>query len=243
MLTSRQDAYGHLMYDYFRYGSGQEIIERDDGFISISTGPAAYFQGYENWPGYERRAIDGFVRGKVLDIGCGAGRHSLHLRQKGFDVTGIDVSPLALRVCRARGLKKTRLLSITQISPLLGCFDTILLMGNNFSLLGKFDRAERLLKRFHRITSPQGRIIALTRDPYATNLREHLDYHRLNREKGRMAGEAKIRVRYKKYATPWLHFLMVSKKEMKKLLGVTGWKMIKSLDGPEGIFIAVIDKK
>jgi 2-polyprenyl-3-methyl-5-hydroxy-6-metoxy-1,4-benzoquinol methylase len=36
-----------------------------------------------------------FVKGRVLDVGCGAGRHSLYLQEKGFDVLGTDISPLA----------------------------------------------------------------------------------------------------------------------------------------------------
>ena len=33
------------------------------------------------------------VRGRVLDIGCGAGRFALYLQGKGLDVTGIDLAP------------------------------------------------------------------------------------------------------------------------------------------------------
>ncbi len=49
-----------------------------------------------------------FVNGRVLDVGCGAGRHSLYLQKKGFDVLGIDVSPLAVKVCRLKGVKKLK---------------------------------------------------------------------------------------------------------------------------------------
>jgi 2-polyprenyl-3-methyl-5-hydroxy-6-metoxy-1,4-benzoquinol methylase len=52
------------------------------------------------------------VKGRVLDIGVGAGRHSLYLQEKGFNVLGIDVSPLILEVCRKRGLKKSKLMQI-----------------------------------------------------------------------------------------------------------------------------------
>jgi 2-polyprenyl-3-methyl-5-hydroxy-6-metoxy-1,4-benzoquinol methylase len=71
-----------------------------------------------------------FVKGRVLDIGCGAGRVALYLQKKGFDVSGIDVSPLAVKVCKLRGLKKARVLSISNIGAKLGKFDTLLMFGN-----------------------------------------------------------------------------------------------------------------
>jgi SAM-dependent methyltransferase len=135
MLKDWQDAFGHEIYDHFVGKGGCEIIERDDGFFSISTGPKLYFSQYEEWPRSEQEAMK-YVRGKVLDVGCGGGRHSLYLQGQGFDVVGIDNSPLAVEVCKARGLQNTRILSITQVTRQLGVFDTILMLGNNFALVG-----------------------------------------------------------------------------------------------------------
>jgi SAM-dependent methyltransferase len=242
MLKDGQDAFGQEIYDHFRGKGGYEIIERDDGLFSISTGPKLYFLGYEEWPESEQEAMK-YVTGKVLDVGCGAGRHSLYLQEQGFDVVGIDNSPLAIEVCKARGLQGARILPITQITRQLGVFDTILMLGNNFGLVGNPKRAKRLLRRFHRMTSEVGRIIAQTRDPYETDLPEHLEYHARNREKGRMSGEARIRVRYKKYVTPWIDFLMVSQEEMEALLEGTNWEVRDFIDGEQGLYVAVIEKR
>jgi 2-polyprenyl-3-methyl-5-hydroxy-6-metoxy-1,4-benzoquinol methylase len=57
------------------------------------------------------------MRGRVLDIGFGAGRIAIYLQKKGFDVLGIDVSPFAILVCKLRGLRRAKLISITQLSP------------------------------------------------------------------------------------------------------------------------------
>ena len=92
-----QDAYGHAVFDYLKGMGGSEIGERDDGFVSPSGGPKVYFGNYRDWSPDQRKAMR-YVRGRVLDIGCGAGRHSLYLQEKGFDVLGIDTSPLALKV-------------------------------------------------------------------------------------------------------------------------------------------------
>lgn len=242
MLKAGQDAFGHEIYDHYTGKDSYEIVERDDGFFSLSPGPGLYFLDYEEWPECEQKAIK-YVQGRVLDVGCGAGRHSLYLQGRGFDLLGVDVSPLAIEVCKARGVQKTRVLSVTQISHQLGVFDTILMLGNNFALVGNVKRARWLLKRFHRMTSEAGRIIAQTRDPYQTDLPEHLEYHTRNRERGRMSGEARIRVRYKRYVTPWIDFLMVSKDEMKTILEGTNWKVRDFIAGQQGVYVAIIEKR
>jgi SAM-dependent methyltransferase len=242
MSQDNQDAYGHLIYDYHQGKDSYEIVERDDSFFSLSSGPELYFLGYEEWPEAEKEAMK-YIQGRVLDIGCGAGRHSLYLQERGFDVLGIDNSPLVLKVCKARGLRKTQLLPVTQVNRQIGVFDTLLMMGNNFALLGNIKRARWLLKRFQAITSDTGRIIAQTRDPYQTDTPEHLEYHARNRERGRMPGEARIRVRYKRYVTPWFDFLMVSQQEMITLLEGTNWVIRDFLDGQGGGYIAVIEKR
>ena len=134
MLKDYEDAFGHEIYDYFHEKGGYEIVERDDGFFGTSAGPKHYFMDYEEWPESEKEAMR-YVRGRALDVGCGAGRHSLYLQAQGHDVVGIDSSPLAIEVCKARGLSDARVLPITRVSRQVGVFDTILMLGNNFCLM------------------------------------------------------------------------------------------------------------
>ena len=183
-MKDHQDAYGYLVYDYLQGEDATEIVERDDGFIAVSGGPAVHFAPYKDWPSHQKRAMR-FVRGRVLDAGCGAGRHPLHLQEKGLDVVGIDLSPLAVEVSKARGDRDARVMPITQVSSKeLGKFDPILMMGTNFGLFGDFSKARRLLKRFDRIANARARIIGETRDPNDTTEQMHLEYHDLNRKKG-----------------------------------------------------------
>ena len=184
-----------------------------------------------------------YTRGRILDIGCGAGRHSLYLQGKGLDVLGIDNSPLAIEVCKLRGLENTEVKSINQINSRLGVFDTILMLGNNFGLFGSFEGTRRLLKRFSRLTSKNGRIIAETNDIYKTEVPEHLSYHEFNRQRGRMAGQIRLKIRYKKYATPWFDYLMVSREEMEKILDGTDWTVNRFIESDGSVYIAIIDKK
>lgn len=235
------DAFGRAMYDRYRGKSLCEIIERDDGYIDASAIDTLYFAEYRDWPVYERRAIQ-LARGKVLDIGCGAGRAALYLQKKGLNVLGIDVSPLVLKVCRLRGLRKTKLLSITQLTRRLGVFDTLLMYGNNFGLVGNSTRARWLLRRFHRMTTPDARIIAETLDPYQTKERHHRDYHERNRRRGRMPGQVRIRERYQRDATPYFDYLFVSRKELAAILDGTGWHIARIFASHGPIYVAVLEK-
>lgn len=238
MLT-RHDAYGRLIYDYYRGEAATEIVEREDGFLSESGGPDAYFAPFRRWPKHHRLAMRR-VRGRVLDIGCGAGRASLHLQQRGHDVVAIDRSPLAIRTVRLRGVRQAHVLSVTALSRRLGSFDTLLLLGNNFGLLTNPRRARWLLARFASLTPVAGRIVAEVLDPYDTKSPEHRRYHRRNLARGRMAGQTRIRVRYRDLATPWFDYLFVSRPELRALLRGARWRVEHLIDSDGPTYIAVL---
>jgi 2-polyprenyl-3-methyl-5-hydroxy-6-metoxy-1,4-benzoquinol methylase len=241
MLNDQQDAFGHSIYDCLQDTAEFHIVERDDGDIAAER-LNVYFNQYKNWRLIEKKAMK-FVRGKVLDIGCGAGRHALYLQEKGHEVVGIDISPLAIKACKERGLMDARVVPITQISSKLGIFDTVIMMGNNFGLFGSFERAKHLLGKLSKITSHKARIIASTNDVYDTEIPEHLEYQASNRRRGRMSGQLRIRVRYKRYSTPWFDYLIVSKNEMESILEGTSWAIKKYIDSNNTYFVAVIEKK
>jgi SAM-dependent methyltransferase len=240
-MSRHDDAFGHLIHDFHCGMPAREIIERDDGLIDVSSGPAAYFTGYPDWPADERRAVD-LARGRVLDIGCGAGRHALYLQGRGLDVVGIDLSPLAVRTCRERGLRDVRVLGITQVGSGLGRFDTILMMGSNFGLLASMSRARWLLRKFRSITSESAFIIAESADPHDTVKPCHLDYHRINLERGRLPGQVRIRVRYQTLIGEWFDYLKVSRDEMKMVIEGTGWHVARFIPGHGTVYSAILNK-
>ncbi len=236
-----EDAFGHIIYDNHKGLDTDHVIERDDGYIDPMIGDHGYLSEYKNWPSHEKKAMK-LVRGKVIDIGCGAGRHSIYLQSKGLDVLGIDNSQLALKACKERGLKRTKHMPITRLSRRMGKFDTILMLGNNFGLMENPKRARWLLRRFHNMTTSDGRIIAETMDPYGTEKPEHVWYHKRNLKLGRLGGQVRIRARYKKYKTPYFDYLFVSKKELETLIKGTGWKVSQYLDGGHQ-YIMILEKE
>lgn len=242
-MKSIEDAYGkQLSAQYQSQTATAEFIERDDDYLDIGSEAGQYFFQYEQWSPLERQAV-GRAKGRVLDIGCGAGRHSLYLQHKGFDVAAIDNSPGAIEVCQSRGLKNARVLPIAEIDAFeANCFDTILMLGNNFGLFGDAENAKSILKKMFRITSPEAQIIAGTRNPYKTESPEHLEYHEFNRRRGRMPGQIRMRVRYGKAVGAWFDYLFVSQEEMRELLNDTGWQIEEFIGTAEANYFAVLQK-
>jgi hypothetical protein len=102
-----------------------------------------------------------------------------------------------------------------------------------------------LEQRFRKMTSEDALIIAQSRDPYKerTHEKAHLRYCELNRMRGRMPGQARMRIRYKNYKCRWFDYLFVSKQEMRSIVeGTGGWKIerfLYSIADP-GVYIAII---
>jgi hypothetical protein len=133
-------------------------------------------------------------------------------------------------------------LPVGRIGPSLGCFDTIVMMGNNFGLLGDPATGRRLLSRLHRMTSPRARINVSSNDVHQTSDPVHLAYQRLNRRSGRMPGLIRMRIRYLDRSTPWFDYLMVSPEEMRAVLVGTGWEVARILSDEGSMYAAIMDK-
>ena len=226
------DAFGQMLRD----GTGPEIIERDDGFVDAAK--MVYFAPVAQWPAVERRALR-WARGRVLDVGLGAGRAALELQRRGRSVVGIDVSPGAVEVARGRGVHDVRLLAFEEVDESLGHFDTIVMFGNNFGLFGSRSRAQRLLRRLRPLAD---RIVAASNNPYATEDPAHLAYQERNRKRGRMSGQLRLRNRYRDLIGPWFDYLIVSPDEMANILEATPWRIHKLLEeSGSGYYVAVLE--
>jgi SAM-dependent methyltransferase len=220
-----------------------EIVERDDGFIAGSRfGTALYLAPFRRWPPHHRAGMR-YARGRVLDVGSGAGRVALHLQERGQEVIAIDNSPGAIEVCRRRGVRHARLLSIDEVDGSLGLFDTIVMYGNNFGLFANARKAKRLLRRFHRLTSARGRIVAESRDVHSADDPVHLAYQERNRRRGRLPGHLRLRVRYRNLASPWFDYLLVSPEEMRELAAGTGWHVARLVEDEGSYYVAVLEKE
>jgi SAM-dependent methyltransferase len=237
-MNPEEDAYGQALVDHYEGRQAWEIIERDDGWFGTARGPDRYFEPYPEWPARLRDAADR-AEGRVLDVGCGAGRAMAHLEPKGHETLGIDVSPGAVEVCRRRGLD-ARELDVADAADLDGSFDTLLMLGNNFGLVGTRERAAEVLESLAAVASEDAVLFAESRNPTETDEEDHLAYHERNREQGRLPGALRIRVRYRRYVTPWFYYLLAGPEEMHELVADTPWNLAEVIGDEDGDYVGVL---
>ena len=213
-------------------------MERDDGHIEALPTPPRYFAPFRRWPAHQRRALR-FVRGRVVDVGAGAGRVALELQNRGHAVVAIDVSPGAVEVCRRRGVHDARVMRFEDVDESLGEIDTVVMFGNNFGLFASPSKARRLLRRLRPLAD---RIVAGSNNPYATEDPAHLAYQERNRSRGRMPGQLRLRVRYRDLIGPWFDYLIVSPDEMGTILEGTEWRIRRLLEqSGSGYYVAILE--
>jgi hypothetical protein len=133
-------------------------------------------------------------------------------------------------------------MAFEDVDETVGQIDTVVMFGNNFGLFGGAAMARRMLRRLHRLTAPNGRIVAETRDTFSTDNPDHLQYHERNRRRGRMPGQLRLRVRFRLAATPWFDYLIVSPDELRELVAGSGWAVRRLIEGEAGMYTAVLDK-
>lgn len=215
------DAFGDALIDHLDGGTGEHVIERDDGLVEPFSDVEMYFRDSAEFPPVDSAAIE-LLRGRVLDVGAGAGRFSLAAQALGLAVTALDDSAGAVAVCRERGVVDVAHASFHAFEPDVA-YDTFLMMGNNLGLLAP--DPVRSLGRIRSMANPGARVVGVTLDPYATEDPAHLAYHEANRRRGRRGGHVVLRVRRRTLIGPWFDYLYSSEPELAEIAGQAGWEL------------------
>ncbi len=219
-------------------GVAFELVERDDGFLTAGDA-ARYFAAPEQWVGVERWACDQ-ATGRVLDVGCGAGRHAVPLAAAGCEVVGLDRSPGAVAVTRSRGVRAVQG-ALLEAGAELGTFDTIVLLGNNLGLLGGPEQAPAVLGRLAGLARPGARLLGSGVDAYATDAAEHHAYHAWNRHRGRAGSQVRVRIRDRMLATEWFDYWFASLAELSAAVAGGPWRLAVAEEESAGRYAVRLD--
>ena len=150
------DIFGKALQD-FQAGNYTEDISTSSSLDEEDVLPLPYlFRRFQEMPLIEQKALK-LCRGKVLDIGCGAGSHSLYLQENGLQVVGLDQSPGAIEVCKKRGIKSvvcSEFMKYQQTG-----FDTLLLLMNGIGISGKLQKLPEFLRHAKILLNPNGQIL------------------------------------------------------------------------------------
>jgi len=150
------DVFGDAIFDY-QQGSYTEDILTYSSLDEEDVIPISYlFRGFKAMPILEQKALQ-LCKGNVLDIGCGAGSHSLYLQEKGFEVTALDTSKGAIDTCNLRGVENCIHSDIMKFEE--GPFDTLLLMMNGIGLAGELKNLGKFFSHLKKLLKPNGQIL------------------------------------------------------------------------------------
>ncbi|GAA2481704.1 class I SAM-dependent methyltransferase [Winogradskya humida] len=228
------DAFGQALLKAWRAdgapGVAYEVIERDDGMVTVND-VAKYLVPAPEWNPVERLACER-AHGRVLDVGCGPGRHAVQLMTQGLMVIGLEPSPGAAAVARARDVTVVEG-TVRGLEAEIGTFDTILLGGQNIGLLENPESAPGLLRKLAGRGRSGASLLGVSMDFAKMRNPVHRDYAERNRSAGRLAGQQRFRVRDGRLATPWFDYLMPSPAELEALCVDTPWRVHEFVtDGP-----------
>jgi 2-polyprenyl-3-methyl-5-hydroxy-6-metoxy-1,4-benzoquinol methylase len=151
-----KDLFGKAILDYQTNNSPEDLITETSISDADEMSVAYLFRGFDEMPKIEQKALE-LCRGKILDVGCGAGSHSLYLQQKGFEITSIDISENAIKACQLRGLKNAKVLNILELENQK--FDTILLLMNGTGIFGTLAETPKYLEKLKSLLNPNGQIL------------------------------------------------------------------------------------
>lgn len=156
-----KDLFGKAILDYQTGNNPQDLITETSISEADEMSVAYLFRNFDEMPKLEQKAL-ALSKGKILDVGCGAGSHSIYLQQKGFDVVSIDISPSAIKACELRGLKRAKVQDVMTLEN--ERFDTILLLMNGAGMCGKLKNITKFLQKLKSLLTENGQILVDSSD-------------------------------------------------------------------------------
>ncbi len=155
-MRTHYDLLGMAMNDYYQGNRNAKIKIHSPDFEEDEISVSWYFRPYDLMPVVEKKALE-YCRGKILDIGAGAGSHALYLQRKGMDVTSLDISGGACEIMRMRGIKKVIQKDIFHYHE--EKYDTLLMVMNGIGVAGTIENLEVLLDTLKGLLNPGGQVL------------------------------------------------------------------------------------
>lgn len=152
-----KDLMGRAIWDYY-YQENSEDLQTETSISELDDLPVSYlFRDYQEMNALEKKALDSSF-GKVLDVGSGAGSHSLYLQnERKLEVTALDISPKSIEVCKARGVKNAICEDLLRFSE--KNFDTVLLLMNGTGIFQSLEHIDQYLQKLKSLVAENGQIL------------------------------------------------------------------------------------
>lgn len=210
-----KDVLGKAIWEYHFVSSKKRLWVHDKFGPPVEMEVPVYFRSPNAMPLLEKIALER-CRGRVLDIGAGAGSHSLALQEMGIDVTALDISPLAVEVIKDRGVLNTVCTDVFRLSE-GDTYDTLLLMMNGLGLASNLEGLARFLKLARGLIKPGGRIICDSSDI------AYLYEESPMPANGEYYGTVTCKYEFDGQASDWFTWLYVDPDTLKDVCHRSGW--------------------
>ncbi len=193
-----------------------------------------FFRHYYSLTELERYALD-LCQGRTLDVGAGAGCHSLILQERGFEVTAVDISINAVEVMKERGIRRVLEIDINDLKPREN-FDTILMLMNGIGLVENLDGLKNFLIRAKQLLAPEGQLLLDSTD--FTLFPKFMKSWAVSQSKrGRYFGEVEYQLEYKGQLSEVYRWLFIDQKTLEEYALNTGW-LFQIIYEEEGQYLA-----
>ena len=148
---------GAAILDYQTKGKAGKLSILSSMFEEDEMPVKHLFRNLEEMPILEQKALS-LAKGKVLDVGAGAGCHALALQAQSIAVKAIDISPLSCEAMELRGVMDAECINLFDEHLETG-FDTILLLMNGTGIAGKIENLPALFNRLKALLNKGGQIL------------------------------------------------------------------------------------
>ncbi|MES2864745.1 MAG: class I SAM-dependent methyltransferase [Bacteroidota bacterium] len=153
-----KDLFGKAILDYQTHNSPEDLITETSISEADEMSVAYLFRNYNDMPKLEQKALQ-LAKGKVLDVGCGAGSHALELQnERKLHVTAIDISENAVKACQLRGIENVKVENILDLDT-ENKYDTILLLMNGTGIFGTLNETAKYLQKLKLLLNDGGQIL------------------------------------------------------------------------------------
>ena len=157
VLDARRDPMGAAIADFYKNGIAGRLRVLSSMFDEDEIPVAHLFREEDEMGELELKALE-LSKGRILDVGAGAGCHALALQDRGMEVTAIDVSPLSVEVMTKSGIDDARLVNLYD-ETLCEKFDTILMLMNGSGIIGKIANMPQFFARIDSLLAEGGQVL------------------------------------------------------------------------------------
>lgn len=231
------DAFGEMVWDAFHDELvGRPRYRRDDGDVT-----EAHLDAYFTDPGTWRAGLhDALARldGRVLDVGCGPGKHARYLQNRGQEVLGIDRSPGAVAVAREWGVEHAAVMDMRELDVLENTFEGAIALGKQIAVGESLADLRATLETLATVVEPGGHLVADFDRPERRG-----DGYLDGRWIDESAAYRTFRVEYDDLIGPWVDVLVLDVDTLEGIVERTPWKTVAVDEGEGSDYLVVLERE